>query len=59
MTAHLKAQGAKLTPVEDVAQRIVTSINRGQSVAYVPGKWLLIMWVIRHLPGSIFNQLNI
>jgi len=59
MTAHLKAQGTKLTPVEDVAQGIVNAINRGQAVAYVPGKWWLIMWVIRHLPKEIFNKLNI
>jgi decaprenylphospho-beta-D-erythro-pentofuranosid-2-ulose 2-reductase len=59
MTAHLKAQGMKLTPVEDVAQGIVNAINRGQAVAYVPGKWQLIMWVIRHLPKGIFNKLNI
>jgi hypothetical protein len=59
MTTHLKAQGAKLTPVEDVAQGIVDAINRGQAVAYVPGKWRLIMWVIRHLPRFIFHKLNI
>jgi decaprenylphospho-beta-D-erythro-pentofuranosid-2-ulose 2-reductase len=59
MTAHLKAQGAKLTPVEDVAQEIVNEINRGQAVTYAPGKWRLIMWVIRHLPGIVFNKLNI
>jgi len=59
MTAHLKAQGAKLTPVEDVAQGIADAINRGQAVAYVPSKWRLIMWVIRHLPKGIFNKLNI
>jgi hypothetical protein len=59
MTTHLKAQGAKLTPVEEVAKGIVDAINRGQAVAYVPGKWRLIMWVIRHLPGFVFNKLNI
>lgn len=59
MTAHLKAQGAKLTPVEEVAKGIVNAIDRGQAVAYVPGKWRLIMWAIRHLPGIIFNKLNI
>jgi decaprenylphospho-beta-D-erythro-pentofuranosid-2-ulose 2-reductase len=59
MTAHLKAQGMKLTPVEDVAQGIVNAINRGQAVVYVPGKWRLIMCVIRHLPKGIFNKLNI
>jgi len=59
MTAHLKAQGAKLTPVAEVAQEIVNAINRGQAVTYAPGKWRLIMWVIRHLPRGIFNKLNI
>jgi decaprenylphospho-beta-D-erythro-pentofuranosid-2-ulose 2-reductase len=59
MTAHLKAQGAKLTPVAEVAQGIVTAINRGQAVAYVPSKWRLIMLVIRHLPRFLFHKLNI
>ncbi|MGZ8191651.1 MAG: SDR family NAD(P)-dependent oxidoreductase [Methylococcaceae bacterium] len=59
MTAHLKAQGAKLAPVEVVAEKIVNAIDRGQPVVYAPGKWQLIMWVIRHMPGFVFNKLNI
>ena len=59
MTAHLKNQGAKLAPVEDVAKKIVDGIERGQPVVYVPGKWQLIMWVIRHLPGFVFNKMDI
>lgn len=59
MTAHLKAQGAKLAPVEDVAQAVVDAVGRGQPLAYAPGKWRLIMWVIRHLPSAIFNKLDI
>lgn len=59
MTAHLKAQGAKLASVSAVATQIVAAIERGQTVAYVPGKWRLIMLVIRHLPAFIFNKLNI
>lgn len=59
MTAHLKDRGAKLASVEEVAQNIVAAIERGQAVAYVPGKWKIIMWVIRHLPNVIFNKLNI
>ena len=59
MTAHMKGQGAKLASVEDVAQKIVDAIERGQSIAYVPGKWQLIMWVIRVLPNFIFNKINI
>ena len=59
MTAHLKAQGAKLAPVEDVAAQIVAAIAAGRPEAYVPGKWWLIMQVIRHLPRFIFNRMNI
>jgi short-subunit dehydrogenase len=59
MTAHLKGQGAKLASVEDVAEQIVTAIEQGKPLAYVPGKWQLIMWVVRHLPAFVFNKLNI
>jgi short-subunit dehydrogenase len=59
MTAHLKDLGAKLAPVEDVAQKIVDAIEQGQVMAYVPRKWKTIMWVVRHLPSGLFNKLNI
>lgn len=59
MTAHLKKQGAKLASVEDAAQKIVEAIEHGLPVAYAPGKWRWIMWVIRHLPSFIFNKINI
>jgi short-subunit dehydrogenase len=59
MTAHFKAQGASLAPVSAVAQATVAAIDKGQAVAYVPGKWWLIMMVVRHLPAFIFNKINI
>lgn len=59
MTAQLKSGGVKLAPVADVAQQIVDAVGRGQAVAYVPGKWRVIMMVIRHLPAFVFNKLNI
>lgn len=58
MTAHLKGS-TPLAPVETVAQLIVDAIARGQAVVYAPGKWRLIMLVIRHLPGFVFNRMNI
>lgn len=58
MTAHLKGS-AKLAPVEDVARDIVKALERGQEVIYVPGKWRIIMLIIRHLPGFVFNKMNI
>ena len=54
MTADLKGQGAKLASVGDVARMIVDGIAQGRPVVYAPGKWALIMMVIRHLPRSRF-----
>lgn len=59
MTAHLKEQGAKLANVSGVAKAIVDGIARGAPVVYVPGKWALIMMVIRHLPLFVFNKMDI
>lgn len=59
MTSQLKAQGAKLAPVEVVSRQIVNAIASGRPVAYVPRIWGLIMMIIRHLPAVIFNRLNI
>lgn len=59
MTALLKAKGAKLAPVEDVAKHIVAAIKKGVPVAYIPSKWFFIMRVIQHLPYRIFNKMNI
>jgi decaprenylphospho-beta-D-erythro-pentofuranosid-2-ulose 2-reductase len=50
---------AKLAPVELVAQAIVDGVKQGKPVIYAPGKWLVIMQIIRHLPVFIFNKLNI
>jgi decaprenylphospho-beta-D-erythro-pentofuranosid-2-ulose 2-reductase len=59
MTAHLKGNGAKLASVESVAKQIVEGIEAGKPVVYAPGKWWLIMMVIRHLPAIIFNKMEI
>lgn len=59
MTAHLKSQGAKMASVEDVARQIVNGIESGKTVVYAPGKWMIIMMIIRHLPTFIFNKMDI
>lgn len=56
MTAGL---AVSMAPVDQVAQTIVSGIERGKSVIYAPAKWALIMMVIRHLPAFIFNKMNI
>ncbi len=59
MTAHLKAQGAKLASVEAVAKQMVAAIDKGQAEVYLPAKWRLIMLILHHMPRVIFNKLNI
>lgn len=59
MTARLKQQGSRLADVQDVSRLIVTAINQGKSLVYVPAKWSLIMMVIRHLPEFIFKKMDI
>jgi decaprenylphospho-beta-D-erythro-pentofuranosid-2-ulose 2-reductase len=59
MTAHLKSKGAQLAPVEAVAQTIVSNIEKGKGLIYVPGKWAPIMLVIRNLPNVIFGKMDI
>jgi decaprenylphospho-beta-D-erythro-pentofuranosid-2-ulose 2-reductase len=59
MTAHLKKRGTKLESVAVVARQIVRAIERKDEVAYVTGKWYLIMHLIMHLPRFIFNKMDI
>lgn len=59
MTAHLKAKGANLAHPQAVAHRIIQGMARGWPVVHAPAKWWLIMMVIRHLPRTIFNKMDI
>jgi short-subunit dehydrogenase len=59
MTAHVKGKGAQLAPVEGVAKQIVEGVEAGKPVVYAPGKWWLIMMVLRHLPAFVFNKMDI
>jgi len=45
--------------VEDVAKDIVLGLQKGKLVIYTPGKWQIIMMIIRHLPTFIFNKMDI
>jgi decaprenylphospho-beta-D-erythro-pentofuranosid-2-ulose 2-reductase len=59
MTASMKAQGARLAPVERVAAAIVDGIAAGAPVVYAPRKWALIMMVVRHIPRFVFAKMDI
>lgn len=59
MTASLKQSGARLASPDDVAADIVNAIAQRKTVLYTPGKWALIMLIIRNLPRFVFHKLNI
>lgn len=59
MTAHLRERGARLASPEEVATRILDGVERRRLVVYAPGRWALIMMVIRHLPFAIFKRMDI
>jgi len=59
MTSHLVESGMPLADISDVANAIVKGVDKGRAVIYAPGKWALIMLVIRHLPRFVFNRLDI
>jgi decaprenylphospho-beta-D-erythro-pentofuranosid-2-ulose 2-reductase len=58
MTAGMGGKGKFASP-EDVAKIIITGIEKQKSVIYAPGKWQIIMMIVRHLPSFIFNKMNI
>jgi len=59
MTAHLKNTSVKLANVSDVAKDIVKGIQQKRRVVYTPGKWQLIMTVVKFLPFAIFKKMDI
>lgn len=59
MTADFKANGIQMTSPEHVAADIVTGIKQQKMEIYSPSKWLVIMWIIKHMPKVLFNRLEI
>lgn len=57
MTAGLKMPG--MIAAEQAAHEILTAAKDKVRTAYVPGKWRLIMTVIRAIPAPLFKYLNI
>jgi decaprenylphospho-beta-D-erythro-pentofuranosid-2-ulose 2-reductase len=58
MTEGMKGS-EKFADVEAVAASIVKAIDAGRDVVYVPGKWRIIMAVVRAIPERIFKKLNL
>jgi short-subunit dehydrogenase len=59
MAAAHRASGRKLAPVEEVARATVHGVDAKRPVVYVPARWALIMFVVRHLPRFVFNRLDL
>lgn len=59
MTVGMGSAYARMARVEDVAGTIVAGIAAGKPVVYAPGKWAVIMLIIRNLPRFIFNKMDI
>ncbi|QZP32869.1 SDR family oxidoreductase [Pseudomonas sp. DR48] len=58
MTQGLPLPAALLAKPEQVAQRIVKGTDRKVDVLYAPGFWVLIMMIIKLIPGVIFKRMN-
>ncbi len=58
MTAHMR-KGPLFASPEKVGKDIYNAILKGKDVIYTPWYWALIMWVIIHIPESIFKRLKL
>lgn len=59
MTADAKLPKPLTISAEQAARQIAVACERGTAVAYVPGYWRAIMWVIRALPASLMARLPV
>lgn len=57
MTAGLAQE--KMADPKSVAKQIAKAIEKRKDIAYTPGKWRLIMAVIRAIPERLFKRLSI
>lgn len=57
MTAGLGALPLMI-PSNIAAKQILMHAGKGTSVAYVPGVWKFIMWIVRAVPQAIFQRLD-
>ena len=58
MTSGLR-QGPLFVSADTAGRHIVAAIDKKKDVAYVPGFWAVIMFVIRGIPETIFKRLKL
>ncbi len=59
MTAGLALPRALVSQPDTVARRILVGIERKADVLYTPAYWVLIMFVIRHIPRFLFKRMKL
>lgn len=59
MTAHVARKGRLWASADQIAAGIVAAVERKRDVAYLPGFWRPIMFVIRHIPEGLFKRLRL
>lgn len=57
MTAGLQLKGA--ISADKAAELILKAQRKQKAIVYVPGKWRLIMFVIRAIPSFVFRKLSL
>ena len=57
MTAGLQLKGA--ISADKAAELILKAQRQQKAIVYVPGKWRLIMFVIRSIPSFVFRKLSL
>ncbi len=57
MTAHLEKNFLFAQP-DSIAKGILEGIEAKKDIVYLPKFWALIMWVVKHVPESIFKKLK-
>ena len=58
MTATFKKNALFAKP-DVVGKQIYEAMLKSKDIVYVPGFWRLIMFIIKHIPESIFKKLNL
>ena len=59
MTRGLPLPGPLVVQPDTVARRIVAGIDRRSDVLYTPVYWMLIMFVVRSIPGFVFKRIRL
>ena len=58
MTADMK-KGLLWVQPDTIAAGILKAIEKQRDEVYLPGFWRLVMFVIRNLPGAVFNRMSL